>query len=69
MRRMAKTACLAASVALTAASLSSPTFALPDRGGPPPPGYEPGYAYGEPDVSPPEGYTGHDRYDFLADAR
>ncbi len=37
---------------------------------PPPPGYEPGYAYGDTDVAPPEGYSDRDRYyDFSDRAR
>lgn len=41
-----------------------------DQGSPPPPGYTPGYAYGSPDVSPPEGYSGRaDRYDASPNAR
>jgi hypothetical protein len=72
---LAQGAALLAALAVTASAappaLAQPYPPPPDRGyGPPPPGYSPGYAYGEPDVAPPEGYDDRYRsYDFSNRAR
>ncbi|MDR3508098.1 MAG: glycine zipper 2TM domain-containing protein [Caulobacteraceae bacterium] len=59
---------LCAVVMMTAAG-GGPVQAQPGLG-PPPPGYEPGYAYGDPDVPPPDGYNPRDgRYDSAPSAQ
>lgn len=65
-------AALAAALAMTSSSI--PAMAQPsdqppppDGGYGPPPGYQPGYAYGDPNQPPPEGYD--PRYDAGAQAQ
>jgi len=68
MHRVATAAGLAAILASGAAWPAGVAYAQP--GYSPPPDYEPGYAYGAPDVPPPEGYGYRDRdYDFSRPAR
>ena len=79
MQRPIKAATLVAAM-LATASAAGPAFAQPDRNGygpyqhdqatPRPPGYAPGYAYGDPDFSTPEGYGVRGRrYDASPAAR
>ena len=67
-----RSAALAAAAAMTASSIPAmaqpyPPPPPPDNGYGPPPNYQPGYAYGDPNEPPPEGYD--NRYDSSAQAR
>ncbi|MDR3511807.1 MAG: glycine zipper 2TM domain-containing protein [Caulobacteraceae bacterium] len=68
MRAMARGAGLAVAVLATAATVSGPVQAQPYPAQPP--GYAPGYAYGDTNVAPPEGYDARSgRYDASPAAR